>query len=136
MRISQLRTAGFVKAGESGQALVALLIFVVVGMAVVSVAVTTAILSAQSSARYVESYEAWNAAEGGMENALILLLRNPDYGGETLTVGRGTATITVTGVSPKVVVSVGRVGSASRTVEVLVEDSTGVMSVESWRERH
>jgi hypothetical protein len=120
--------------GQSGQALLTLLIFVVIGMAVISIAVTISVLSTQTSFRYVQSNEAWNVAEGGMENALIRMLRNPDYPGETLTVGLGTATITVAGPNPKTITSTGRVGHSSRVVEVVVDDESGVMNIISWRE--
>lgn len=74
-------------------------------------------------------------AESGAENAILRLLRDPSYSGEVdLSIGGGSATISVTGTSPYVIVSTGTVGNFVRQVQVIVEDATGVLSVTNWQE--
>lgn len=119
---------------ESGQALVTLLIFMVIGITVTSAAVVLIMTGSQSSSKFQEGLIAHQIAESGAENAMLRLLRNPSYTGETLTVGDGTATITVTGSNPKTIQSTGVNGNFRRTIQVIADDSSGPLTVTSWRE--
>ena len=117
-----------------GQALITLLIVAAVGMTVTAATATLVIVNTMGTTRLQRGVEAMQVAESGMENALIRLLRDPAYSGETLSIGDGTATVTVSGSSPIVVRSQGRVGSYLRTVEARVEYLNNILSVSSWRE--
>ncbi len=117
---------------NSGQALVVLLMFVTVAM---MVAVTATLLSSYSLAattRTEQSQSAVDVSESGMENALIRLLRDPDYAGETLTLPDGIATITVTGSSTKTITSKGTVGNFIHTVVATVSYANGIYTITSW----
>lgn len=118
---------------QCGQALVTLLIFIVVALSITTAATVLIVNSSLSTTQLEESTLAHQVAESGMENALLRMLRNPAYAGETLTVGEGTATITVSGTNPKTITSVGRVGTHQRTVQV-VADYSSILNIVSWRE--
>jgi hypothetical protein len=77
---------------------------------------------------------AFQVAESGAENAIIRLLRDPNYTGETLTVGTGTAVITVTGTTTKTIISSGTNGSYLRKVQIVVGYVNNVLTISSWEE--
>lgn len=65
---------------------------------------------------------------------MLRLLRDPDYSGETLTVGDGTATITVTGTTTKTITSEGDYNGFKRKIEVVGTFTNDVFDVTSWEE--
>ncbi len=70
---------------EKGQTLVALLFFIMIGM-IVTIAATMILLTNSQAAQKLSQGEiVRQMAETGAENALLQLLRNEDYLGETLT---------------------------------------------------
>ncbi|HZZ98695.1 MAG TPA: hypothetical protein VFG51_02055 [Candidatus Saccharimonadia bacterium] len=118
---------------ESGQALVILLIFIAVTVIVITVAVVLIIVTSSGASSYEQSNMAYNIAETGAENAILRLLRDPTYTGETLTVDTGTATITVTGSGTQTVTSVGRYNTYLRKIQVVLL-SDDVETIQSWTE--
>lgn len=120
---------------RKGQTLVLLLAFMAISITVTAASVGLSISGTQASSRQELGAVAYSVAESGAENALMSLLRNPGYGGETLTVGSGVATITVTGVgNTYTITSTGRVGSFVRTLRIIAVFNGGVMSINSWQE--
>ena len=122
------------KKDEKGMALVTVLIFTVVAIIVITLGIMLMVIQTGSSSKVASSQEAMFVAESAMENALIRLLRDPNYSGETLTFTNGTATINVTGTSTKTVTVTSDVLSSNRTIEVILDEVDGVSSVSSWRE--
>jgi hypothetical protein len=122
------------KTNKKGQALVMLLVFVAIGIIVTSASVVVLLVGSQSASSLEQTVGAYDLAEAGAENALIRLLRNPTYAGETLTALGGTTTITVTGTSPKVVTSVAAIGNYVRKIQVTTSEVNGVLTVVSWTE--
>ena len=116
---------------QTGQTLVTLLVFIVVATAVTSTAVAILINTTRSSSILGESIKATQIADSGAENALLRLLRDPNYIGETLSIGQGTATVSVTGSNPKTITSIGTIGNYKSTVQVIVTYNN-TMSVSSW----
>ncbi len=119
---------------KSGQTLVFLLVFVAMAVTVTSAAVVLMINNSQSSATFEQGLVAYDIAEGGAENAVLRLLRDPTYTGETLTIGTGQATITVTGTGPYTIVSKGVSGNFLRQVQVTVNYVSGILTASSWQE--
>jgi Tfp pilus assembly protein PilX len=119
---------------QSGSVLITLLIFVVVSLIIVSAAVLLVVDSTVITTNQQVGTTAVSIAESGAENAMLRLLRNPSYTGEVLTVGSGTATITVTGSAPITIRSIGRISDFERTVEVTAIRQSGVLTVTSWKE--
>lgn len=119
---------------KTGQALITLLIFVVVALTVTTTATILIISSGRNTTRLEMGLTALNIAESGAENAILRLLRDPDYTGEPdLTIGEGTAAITITGTNPKTITSEGRIGNFVRRVEVVVSYSS-ILNITSWKE--
>jgi|SRR3989344_1583828 len=122
---------------RSGQALVILLVFSAITLTIIAAATTVNIINSSASSWVEQGEVAYNVAESGIENALIRLLRDPAYTGETLTVGDGTATITVSGTDPVyTVTSTGVIGSFNRRIRAVAQFTGGVMSVTSWTETY
>ncbi len=120
---------------ESGMALVTVIIFVAVAAIVITMGISLMIIQLQSGRQVTSAQEALIIAESGMENALIRLLRNPNYTGETLTFPDATATITVTGTAPnKIVTVVADTLYSVRTIQVTLTEQDGISEVNAWRE--
>lgn len=119
---------------EKGQALIVLVCFALIASTIIASTVLISIATGSASGKTQEGTIAYNNAESGIENALLRLLRDPSYTGETLAIGQGSAVITVTGTNPKTIVSQGVEGSYRRTLQAIASDSAGVLTVTSWRE--
>jgi hypothetical protein len=118
---------------KKGQALVILLVFMAVAITVTTTAAMILMGAQKTTSSYEVSTDAYSVAESGMENALMRLLRDPDYSGETLTVGDGIATISATG-QGAVVISAGRVGNYIRTIKVTAGFTNNILTVNTWQE--
>lgn len=118
-----------------GQVMITMLYIMVVGILVTTGAAFALIANTQSTTTFETGARARQVAESGIENALIRLVRNPAYAGESLEVNPGeTATITVSNDSGIVVTSLGVSGSTSRQIQVSVEYNDGILTVQSWKE--
>jgi hypothetical protein len=119
---------------QKGQALVILLFYMIIAITLTTTAIALAISNSVGAMEEEEGNHALEIAESGAENALLRLLRDLSYTGETLPVGNGSAGITVAGSNPKTVTIVGTEGSFSRTVRVTATFTAGVMTINSWQE--
>ena len=116
---------------HKGQALVSLLMFVLVAMTVIISSITTAISNTRATSIGQQAVDAYYVAEAGAENALIRLLRNPNYSGETLTVGNNQSVVTVAG---STITSIGNVNNLTRKIEVKISYTNNQMTIISWKE--
>lgn len=114
--------------------LVALLSFMAVAITLTTAVTVVTLANSLTVSKYSLGQDALNIAEAGADNALLRLTRDPTYTGETLTVGTGTATITVSGTSPKTITSVGQSGTFRRTIVVTATQTSNVLAVTSWVE--
>lgn len=120
---------------EKGQILVSILII----MAVATLAFASAIVAASLSkvaATSTQSDQIYNLAETGAEEALIKLLRNPGYSGETMTVDGVTIKITVSAplLSERLIRSEASRENLKRIVEVSGQFSDNILTIDSWGE--
>ena len=122
---------------QSGQALVMLLFFVIVGISVA----TSATLIAESNSRAAtilgEGIIAKEMADSGIEAAMLGIVRKNDvYTGETIeNLNGGTIVVTVTGDTTKKIDSVATNGSFVKKVEVIVNYSNNVLGAPTfWKE--
>ena len=118
---------------KQGQTLLMLLVFMIIAITITSAATTLIIVNSANTQKLEGGTVAYHIAESGIENALLRLLRNPNYAGETLSINGGTATITVAGSNPYNLTSTGKKGNFSRTLQVIV-NYNGNMTISSWRE--
>lgn len=119
---------------ERGQALITLLFFMIVVITITSAAVTVAFVNALSTSVFEQSHIARSVSEAGLETALVKLLRNPDYTGETITIDQATVTVQVSGSSPKVITSEGRLGNYLRKTQVEASFINNVFTILTWKE--
>lgn len=119
---------------QSGQTLVLLLIFMVMMVTITTASVAMIVVNAKAGDKLQQGSSAYTIAESGAETAMIKLLRNPNYEGETLPIGAGQAVITVTGSNPKTIISKGTVNNYTRKVRVIADYTNNVLTVTSWKE--
>ncbi len=117
-----------------GQATTSILMVMFLGLAVITASVSLIDINMTTTASLVEADSALIVAESGAEEALIRLLRDPNYSGETLNLTNGVASINVGSANPIIVESTGVVGNHMRKVEVSVSFVSGTMIVNSWKE--
>ncbi len=118
---------------EKGQALITLLFFVLISLTITTGAIIIIIANSISVSKYQEGTMAYYAAESGVENALLRLLRDPTYLGETLSVGGTTVAIAITGANPKVVIATSS-GNFKRTVQAQMNYNSGYYTFSNWKE--
>lgn len=119
---------------QKGQTLVLLLIFMVMIVTITTASVAMIVVNARAGDKLQQGTNVHGIAESGAETAMIKLLRNPDYTGETVAVGDGQAVITVTGSNPKTIVSTGTLNNYTRKIQVIADYTNNVLTVTSWKE--
>jgi len=117
---------------QHGQTLVSLLVFSVMAIAAASAATAVIINSAQATAIIKSHDELVVAAESGVENALLALIRNPAYSGEVITIGSIQTVVTVTGSTTKLIESTATEGNYRATTQATVEYIDNRLTVTSW----
>lgn len=112
-----------------------LMLILLLLVTITTAAVAIGITSTRDTTSLSLGEEAVAVASTGAENAVLRLLRDGSYTGETnLPIGAGSATITVTGTTPKTITSTGTVSGMIRKIEVIVAIVNGQLTVTSWRE--
>lgn len=119
---------------QKGQTLVLLLIFMVVAIMITTASVAMIVTNIKATDKLSQGTTALDVAESGAENAVIKLLRDPTYTGETLSVGGGQAVITITGTNPKTILSKGTLNNFTRSIQVTVDMTNNISTVTSWKE--
>lgn len=100
----------------------------------ISSAIAIVVLNSQTANRSEQGSLTFSAAESGIENALLRLLRNPNYTGETVPIGNATVVIVVSGTNTKTIIAEGKIGKFSRKVQVIAQYSNNVFEIQSWKE--
>ena len=106
----------------------------IIAITLSTTAVAVMVSNSLSVTRSEQNAQALEIAEAGAENALVRLLRSTNYTGETLAVGDGSVTVTVNGTNTKTITSVGTIANFSRTIQVVITMTNGVLAVTSWSE--
>ena len=119
---------------EKGQALVALLFFVVIATIYTSAAVIIIASNSLSASRSQRGVTTARFAEGFMEDTLLNLIRNPDYSGGTFNFEDGSVIVEITGDETKTILVQSAVGDSLRKLEAVVSLESGQLEVVSWKE--
>lgn len=121
---------------NKAQILITLLIFMSVGIIITSAAVVLILTNSLGITKMQQGNLAYSTAESGIENALLRLLRNPNYTGETITIDEGTATINIeaTGENQKTITSSGKLGNFLRKIQVAIDYTDNTLIILSWKE--
>ena len=107
----------------------------VVAIIMTTMAVALVIVNAQAASEVEQGDMVLKLAESGAENELLLLVRNPTYTGtDTLTIGTGTVTATVSGANPIIITSRGVQGSFVRSASVSATFVNTILTIQSWQE--
>ena len=134
MKLDLLRRWSVCGKNHKGQVLVTLLMFVLVAMTVITAVITTVIANTRSTSTIQQGTNIYYAAEAGVENALVRLLRDPNYTGETMQVDGSTAVITVTGTTTKIIMVEGQQNNLVRKIQVTVSYTDNQMTITNWQE--
>lgn len=117
---------------QAGQALVTLLFFMIIGITVITATAVILYTNISAVGSQEQGIYAYNIAESGAEEGLLRLIRNPGFGGETISVGSGTATILVT---DGIITVTGKYNTAVRKIQVQTAyDLQNGLQVLSWKE--
>jgi len=120
-------------ANQKGQTLVALLFFVLMGVIITAASAIILSTNALAASRLTQGEIARQLTESGAETALLSLLRDRNYTGETLVMEDATILIDVTGTTEKIIAVTVTQGDFIRKLEVDVSYD-GVMVPGEWRE--
>ena len=123
-----------IKKYQEGQTLIILLTYMIIAIIVTTASIALIINSSRGTDKVYQGTNSLDIAESGAETAMIKLLRNPNYTGETITVNTGQAIITVTGTNPKMILSKGTLNNFIRTIQVIITTTNNILTVTSWKE--
>lgn len=119
---------------QKGQTLVLLLIFVMMAIAITTAATFIIATNSTSVTNISLGLATKQMAETGAEKALLALLRDPTYKGETFTIDSGTVYATVSGTTTLTIDSTAVDGSFTKGVEVVATYSNNVLTVMGWKD--
>lgn len=111
-----------------------LLVFMAIALTITSASLYVLLNSIESGTKRSDSILAYGAAESGAENALLRLVRDPQYSGELLNIGDGNAIISVLQGNPSTITSLGRVRNSVRKIQLEIVYNIGILNVVSWKE--
>ncbi|MBP9716649.1 MAG: hypothetical protein KBD51_01770 [Candidatus Levybacteria bacterium] len=116
---------------QKGHALITLLFFMVISLTIVTGVTIVVLNNASATSEAEQGTIAYYAAETGAENALLRLVRNPNYAGETLNIDGGSVVIQV---NNGTIISTATISRAVRKIQVETTNINNQISVTSWKE--
>ena len=122
---------------KKGQVLITLIIFVAISMIIISATVTMIAVNSEAASVNQQSLLIKQAAENGIENALLRLLRDPSYSGETLpaSISGYNTVVTVTGDElNKTIISTTTTDNYQRKIKVKINYNDSIMIVTFWQD--
>ena len=121
---------------RQGNILITVIIFMFIATLVITAAVVTILSSSTSVSKVEQGQMAYQAAESGMDEAVIQLLRNPGYTGSQTNIptGQSTFNLTVSGGATKTIDSWGKYGAFIRHIQTTASYNVGALSVNPWQE--
>ena len=115
--------------------MVTVLYVVVIGLVVTTAAVFVLISNSSTVSLETQGLLARSAAESGVENALLRLIRDPFYTGETMQIDEDrTSTITVSGTSPQTITATGTFATLVRRIQVTLVYTNGIRTILTWKD--
>lgn len=120
-------------ANKKGTAMIILLLIMSVAMSMVGAAVVTIMSATQKTSFSEQGVVGLKIAESGAEEALIRILRDPNYTGGTLTIDEGNATIQVTGSTIKTITVTTDYAQVNQRVVVTVNTAGDLLKILAWQ---
>lgn len=121
---------------QRGQSLVLLLVFVMVAIAISTAAIFIIGTNSVSTTNVSQGLATKQMAEAGAEKALLAVLRDPSYRGETFSLDTGSVTATVSGTTTLTIDSTATNGDFIKRVEVIATYSNNVLTLVSWKDKN
>jgi hypothetical protein len=119
---------------REGQTLVLLLVFMMVAIAISTAAAFIIATNSLSITNISQGLATQSMAEAGAEKALLQLLRDPNYKGETFSLDTGIVTATVSGTTTLTIDSTATNSGYLKRVEVKATYSNNVLTPVSWKD--
>jgi len=119
---------------QKGSALLAIIVISAIATTIFTAASTSLLGQLIQSNTSTNSAKSYLFAESGVEDAILNLLRNPDYAGGTLILDSKDITIVVTGTNPKTITVTVEFNNTKRTLSVTALYSENNLQITSWRE--
>lgn len=119
---------------QKGQTLILLLVFVMVAIAISTAATFIIATNSLSATTVSQGLVTKQMAEAGAEKALLQLLRNPSYIGETFSLDTGTVSATVSGTTTLTINVTAVNGNYTKRVEVKATYGNNVLTLVSWKD--
>ena len=116
---------------EAGYAVLTLLVFMTISIAIVTAIVIMVLNNVTALSAVEQGTVSYYSAETGAENALLRLLRDPSYSGETLPIDGGSVVIAV---GNGVVTSTATIDNSVRKIQLNYVYNNNVLTVTSWKE--
>jgi len=123
------------KNSEKGTALIMMIIFMLIASIIASTAVAVVVTNSAGASKLQQGTIDYQVTESGIEDALLRLLRNPNPMTYNLSVGGGTAVISITGTFPSfTILSTGNINGIQRKIQATTDYTGNVLTINSWRE--
>ncbi len=121
---------------QRGQALITLLFFTLIAVTVTAGSVAVLFSNALSATRFQEGSIAYGIAQSGIDNAILRLLRDPNYTGEVIAIDGGSVAVQVVynGGSSYTITSKGTIGNLLRQIQVSVTYNNSLLTITSRKE--
>jgi hypothetical protein len=116
---------------QKGNALITLLFFMAISLAIITGVVVVVLNNAISTSSVDQGTTAYYMAETGAENALLRLIRDPSYTGETMSIDGGSVVIVV---NSGTITSAATFSNTIRKVQVQTSNTNNQLTVTSWKE--
>jgi len=116
---------------QSGQTLVALLFFVMIGIIATSAATIMLFTNLLSGQKFENSEIVRQSADAGGEKALLQLLRDPNYLGETFVIEDDEVTIVVAGTTNKTIDVTSVNGNTEKKIVITASLINNILTVVS-----
>lgn len=133
---------------KRGQTLIMLLIFVIIVTTIITATVAVTMVNSAGASKFEQGFETQQMAESGVENAILRLLRDPNYSGTgyvapsggsgepAITIGNATVTTVVTGAgtSSLTITATATNGNFVRQTQATATYTGNVLTLTSWKD--
>ncbi len=122
---------------KKAQALITLIVFIAIAMVIISATVTMIAVNSEAASVSQQSLLLREAAENGIENALLRLIRDPGYSGETIPAALNSydTVVSVTGDDiNKTIISTATSNNYQRKIMAKITYNDNVLKIIFWQD--
>lgn len=114
-----------------------LLIFVIIVTTITSATVAVTMINSAGASKFEQGFETQQMAESGVENAVLRLLRDPNYSGEpAITIGNASVTTVIAGAgtSNLTITATATNGNFVRVTQAKATYTNNELKLTSWKD--